>query len=213
MSFRSWEADAAQLRAEVGLDDVVVHPKILASRYELDVRGAGRRGSCISGDRVLVDAGAPAEQQAFDLAHELGHFAIARYRGEQSERGASYIAGALLLPRRPMTAALVRFGWDLEQLRRHFLHSSHEVIARRIADVAEAVVTVSDGRRVLARVASPWLAPPRPTLTGIERELLRRAVEQGRRVDEGWISATPYLGGQHRRVIVIAEREQLELRF
>lgn len=213
MSFRSWEANAAQLRAELGLDDVVVHPKILASRYELDVLGAGRRESCIAGGRILVDAGATHEQQAFDLAHELGHFALDRYNDEQSERGASYIAGALLLPRRSLRVALVKFGWDLDELRRHFLHASPEVIARRIADVAEAVVTITDGRRVLARVASPWLAAPRGALTTIEREVLQRAVEARRRVDEGWISATPYFGGAHPRVIIIAEREQLGLRF
>ena len=213
MSFRSWEANAAQLRSEVGLDDVVVHPKILASRYELDVRRTGRRGSCIAGDRVLVDGGATPEQQAFDLAHELGHFALERYNDEQSERGANYIAGALLLPRRSMRVALVKFGWDLEQLRRHFLHASPEVIARRIADVTEAVVTITDGRRVLARVASPWLVPPRPTLTAVEREVMKRAVDGGARVDDGWISCTPYLQGPQRRVIIIAEREQLELRF
>jgi hypothetical protein len=213
MSFRSWEANAAQLRAELGLEDAIVHPKILASRYELDVRGGGRHSSCIAGGRIVVDASAGPEQQAFDLAHELGHFALGRYNDEQSERGASYIAGALLLPRRPMRVALVKFGWDLEQLRRHFLHASPEVIARRVADVTEAVVTITDGRRTLARVASPWLPPPRTGLTTIERDVLRRAVESRRRVDEGWISATPFLAERERRVIVLAEFEQLSMRF
>src|SRR5687768_295165 len=111
-SFRVWEGSAAQLRGELGLDDTIVHPKILAAGYELDVRSTAiRRGSCMAGGRVFVDGRATQEQQAFDLAHELGHFALDRYNEEQSEQGASYVAGALLLPRRPLTSTLRLYGW------------------------------------------------------------------------------------------------------
>ncbi len=211
-SYRVWEADAAQLRAELGLEDTIIHPKILASRYELRVETrAARRSSCWDGSLILIDARATPEQQAFDLAHELGHFALDRYGSEQSERAASYVGGALLMPRRPFSAAVRSHGRNnLEALHRSFPFPSSEVIARRIVDVDEAVVTIAQGRRVVARVGSPWLAPPRERLARDEAAVIRRVLETGQRVDEGWISGTP---AGPRRVILIAEFEQLSMRY
>lgn len=214
MSFRSWEANAEQLRAEIGLDDQHVHPRIIVGKCELElVPTRPRTGPCYTGTRVYYDPTTGPERQAGTMSHELGHVANQRYGEEDSERAASYVGAAILVPRRALDRALKKKGWNLDELRRDFEHASAELLARRIADLREAVVTITDGRRILARVASPWLPSPRPGLTRDEQAVLRRAVETRRRVDEGWISATPVYEAGYQRVIVIADREQLALRF
>ncbi len=214
MSFREWEGCAEQLRAEIAVDDDHVHPKILVERCELElVEVMSRTGPCFTGQRIYYDPTARPERQAGTIAHELGHFTSRRYSVDDTERAASYVGAALLVARRALDRSLRRHGWNHELIRPDFQHASAELLARRIADVREAVVTIVDGRRLRARVASPWLPLPRPRLSQDEQRVLRAALETGQRVDEGWISATPYLEPGHRRVILIAEREQLELRF
>lgn len=214
VSFRDWEGCAEQLRAEIAVDDDHVHPKLLVERCELElVDERPPTGPCFTGRRIYYDSTARPERQAGIISHELGHFAAQRYGEHDSERCASYVGAALLVARRALDRSLRSHGWNLELIRPDFQHASPELLARRIADVREAVVTITDGRRIRARVASPWLPLPRPRLTQDEQRVLRAAVESGRRVDEGWISATPYPDPVHPRVILIAEREQLELRF
>jgi len=57
---------------------------------------------------------------AFTLAHELGHWAdLTRglgVDGEELERACDYIAGAIMMPRRPYLEALAEFGDDWEEL-------------------------------------------------------------------------------------------------
>lgn len=215
MDARALEANAEQLRSELSIDDEDVHPRVLIVKCGIELSPTRpRTGPCFTGARVYYDPTARPERQAGTMGHELGHFVNRRYGDEDSERAAAFVGAALIVPRRALVRALKRHGRDVDALRSDFRHASAELLARRIADIRDdVVVTIVDGRRVRARVAAPWMAPPGPGLTRDERDVLRRAIEQCRRVDDGWISATPVFDGDRQRVIIIAEREQLELRF
>lgn len=214
MGFREWEGCAEQLRAETRADDRQVHPRLLVATCGLALVGTRGIAGCWLGRRVYYDHTARPERQTGTIAHELGHFALDRYNEEQSERGAAYTGAAILVPRRAIDGVLRRVGWDMDALRADFPHASAELLARRIADVREAVVTIVDGRRIKARVSAPWLPPPSTGLTREERRVLAVAMTERRQIDEGWIRAIPVIDpDQAPRVILIAEREQLELRF
>lgn len=118
------------------------------------------------------------ERQHELIGHELGHALLWQHSLDDDEQAATYIAGALLVPRLELDRALRRDGWSIEKLRRAHPHASAAMIAVRITQVRPAVQTTFDGpETVLARRASPWLdrdvAPVRPW----ERELAARAIE------------------------------------
>jgi len=104
-----------------------------------------------------------------------GHVALARHGDEQSEAAASYVGAAILVPRRPLLRALRRHGPDLTALRSLFPHASWELLARRVADVAEYVCTVVDGDRVRRHAPhAPWACRP-DRLTDTEHALVAAA--------------------------------------
>lgn len=144
------------------------------------------------------------ERQHELVAHELGHHLLWEHRLENTEQAATYIAGALLVPRRDLDRALRRDGWSIEKLRKAHPHASAAMIAVRITQVRPAVQTTFDGPDVLARRASPWLdrdvAPVRPW----ERELAARAIEtRGEAANDGPAVAVP-IGTT--RAVVVARR-------
>ncbi len=210
-----WEGVAAGLLEEAGADDEAMDPRALASACGLrlvPVMDSAGGGACTRGKLIRFPAAARAVRQAGTIAHELGHVALDRYDEEQSEPGAAYVGAALLVPRRALDRALRRHGWELDALRAVFPFASAELLARRIAELREAVVTIFDGRRVKARIASPWLAPPPKGLTRIEREVLEEAWAAGEAhadLVRAWRLHEP----GHDRVIIIADAEQLALRF
>ncbi len=213
MSYRVWEACAEQLRGELAVDDRHMHPRILVAKCGLGLVEGIRKTACWTGGVIVVDGTARPSRQAGRMVHELGHFTLDRYNEEQSERGASAVGAAILVPRRALDSALKRRGGDFEAVRADFEHASAELLARRIVDVREAVVTIADGRRIRARVSSPWLPEPRAGLAKDEARVLRAVLEERRQIDEGWIRGVPVFEPGYDRVILIAEAEQLALRF
>ena len=147
------------------------------------------------------------------VAHELAHALLKAAVADNTEQNADIVAAGIVLSRRVLSRSLRVVGWNVDALRvRHPLVSA-ELIARRIADVRDAVVTIFDGRETKVRVTSPWIDRKLPPVTALERELRERALAEGCRVDDGWISATPILEPGYERVIVVAEYEQLSLRW
>lgn len=217
MGAPEWEGVASAFLAEICADDLALDPITIATTYDIELvpTTAGSPGPCIIDGRIRYRPNERPVRVAGTIAHELGHVALDRHREPQSERAAAYVGAAILVPRRALDRALKRIGWDVLRLQAEtFPHASAELLARRIAEVREAVVTIIDGRRVRARVSSPWLAPlPGPGLTRDEQRLVRLARETKARVDEGWISAVPVYDGSLERIIVIAEREQLSMRL
>lgn len=206
-----WEGVARRLLEDMGVDEPL-DPRLIARAYGLRLVPALRREACWSGSTIRYPAGVRATRQAGVIAHELGHYGLYRYDQEQSEQGASFVGAAVLVPRAALDRELRRVGWELPALSKRFPHASSELLARRIAEVREAVVTVIDGRRIKARVASPRLGPPPKSLTPRERAILDRVRAEGAAHDDlirGWHIHEP----GYDRVILIADAEQLALRF
>lgn len=150
------------------------------------------------------------------VAHELGHHLLRlEHRLEDSEDGARYLTGALLLPREPFGRDLTRTAWSLHRLRAIHVNASAQAIVARIVQVRDAVATVIDRGRVTMRVASPWLEDPRlRRVSRWERELATRALEQREEVrGDELCYAVPLVDGAHQRVVVVCELEQLSLRL
>lgn len=209
-----WEGVAAGLLEAIGAEDPPQDARELAVCCGLALRPS--RAATASYDPALqlirypVKA-RPQRQQGL-IAHELGHWALDWADEPDSEQGANYVAGALMLPRRAFDRDLTETEWDLEQLRAKHTNCSAEMIARRLVELRDAVATIWDHGRVKARVASPWLGDTFARVTQVERDLADAALGEERvQRGDGLLWAWPLIDGLHRRVVVVAEAEQLSL--
>ena len=155
---------------------------------------------------VDIGKGARAERRNFTLAHEIMELelpdAIAAkdLRHEIAVRGAA----ALLCPTPFFRAACTPGPFDLFELKATFSTASHEVIALRSLDFAEAIITVFDNGRLKNRQTShPFGIQP---VSPPERELLRRAMRSGKVENETWDAASatayPVFENDFKRVIL-----------
>ena len=207
------EGVAGDLLSATGLDDVAGDAFVLAEMCGLAVRVGAQPGARREGDVLYVDAKARRQRQHGLLAHEIGHWALERVGEDpRDEAAARFLSGALLVPRRRLDRDL-RATWRLDALMALHPNASGEMLARRIVELRDAVVTVIDNGRVRARFCSPSvLAPSR--MTRLERDLAAEALEHGHVIEAGaLVHATPIFEGTWRRVIVVAEAEQLAMRW
>jgi len=210
----AWEGAAAAVHDETGVG-APVDAFELAGCCGLSPRPWARADARLEPDGTLwYPMRARSTRQHGLVAHELGHWALDRADEQQSEAGASYVAGALMLPRREYDRDLRATQWDLRLLQAKHLHVSAEMLARRIVELRDAVATILDQGRATRRVASPWLGDKFKRLSQFERELADRALESEDTVREGdLLWAFPMLDGPHRRVVLVCEAEQLSLRL
>lgn len=187
---------------------------VLAKRCRLEVRG-GVRSSRREGNVIHIDASTRRSRQHGTIAHELGHFALERAGEPDTEPGARYLAGALMLPRRDFDRDLRQVGWQLGELQGRNPNASLEMIARRIVQMRDAVMTIVDHGKVRYRRASPWLEDPRlGRITKWERQLVDDALRAGEPVrGSALVWAVPVIDPPWERVVIIAELEQLALRY
>lgn len=151
----------------------------LAKAHRFKVKPGQVQGALIDSearDIYLSPNVVSPERQHFLVLHELGHWLLWQHQIDSTERAASYLAGALLVPRLALDRALSRDGWSISKLRAAHPNASPAVIANRIAQVRPAVVTLFDGPRAKDRRASPWLDRVAP-VRAWERELAERALE------------------------------------
>lgn len=209
----AWETVARTVHQETGID-APVDARELAVACGLRLAYCGRGQALLDGDVIRYDASARPVRQHGMIAHEVAHYVL-RYHGEEdTEQAARYTAGALLVPRAAYDRDLRETAWDLDRLRERHPNASAELLARRIAELRDAVITVLDQGHVRARVGSPWMPAPPRRPTALELELAGLALEQGRAQHRGELfSAYPVVDGRNRRVIVVAEARQLGLRF
>lgn len=211
-----WEGVADGLLRATGLDQPPQDAFALASCCGLDLQPWARSGGRLEGEVLYYPGGARLVRQHGVVAHELGHWALDWAKEEQSEEGANHIAGAIMLPHRAFDRDLRATAWDLRALRAKHVHCSAEMIARRIVERRDAVVTIIDGGKVRARVWSSWAEPPPQLrrLSRVERDLVEAVNSSGdvERVNE-LLAAYPIFDGSWRRIIVVAETEQLSLRL
>lgn len=167
----------------------------LAACCGLEIVYSDVHGALLHGGAIYVSRRISIRLLHFAVAHELGHWAQLRDGLRDSEEGADFLAGALLVPRRALVREL-RAGWDLDALRRTHIHAPASTIAARVAHLREATAAVYDGTRLRRRVGPPDVR---------EVELRDEALRSGRavRVDD-LTGAWPIDAGPWRRVIVLA---------
>lgn len=158
--------------------------------------------------RIHVNAKARLERRHGLIAHEIGHWLLREF-DEDSEAGARFLSGALLLPRRTFSRDL-RETWRLSRLKERHPNASAEMIARRIVELREAVVTIIDGRAT-RRIVSDSINDVRlHRISQWERDLADAALESGSEVEgDGLCYASPIINDSWRRVIVVCDAEQL----
>jgi hypothetical protein len=211
-----WEGAAAEL-LDATCTTAPVNVLDLAAACGLDVQYWARAGAKTDLDAatVWVESRARPERLQGLVAHELGHVALDRAGLEQSERGATYVGGALRLPRREMLRDLRETAWSLEALRARHPHASATAIAVRITQLRTACLALFDpnGRTPPWRVAGETIGrdlAARPT--ALEHELAVEAWVEQREVRRGeLLVATPlphYTEGEH-RVLVVGHAAEL----
>ena len=184
----------AQELLDVSLMEAPVDALELAACCGLDVRLSEVRDALLYDGTIYVSRRARISRVHLLVAHELGHWALARAGQADSERDADYLAGAFLVPRLALERDL-RSGWDLDALRAVHVHAPASTIATRIAQLREATAAIYDEGRLRRRVG--------PELAG-ERELVDQVLvgERAVRVD-ATTGAWPVIDGRARRVIVV----------
>lgn len=186
----------------------------LAGLCEVRVEFANIQGAKLRGDVITVSSRARPTRQHGLVAHEMGHWAL-QWAGEpDTEVAASYVGAALMLPRRPFLADMRATQWDVRELRAKHVNCSAELIARRIATLTDACVSIWDNGRLKSRVSSPWLPEPARRISAFERELAARVLDSGqteRAANLAWGFAV--FEGDWRRVITVCEAEQLGFRY
>jgi len=209
-----WEGVAAALLEETGADEPPQDAFELAECCGLLTRPWSRADGRLVGDTIWYPGRARHVRQHGSIAHEVAHWALAWADEADSEQGARYVAGALMLPRRGFDRDLRDTAWDLQRLRAKHLNVSAEMIARRLVELRDAVATVFDAGRVKRRIASPWLGDQFARVSTWERELADLALERGELVQgDELVWALPLLDGPWRRVVLVAEAQQLSLRL
>lgn len=208
----TWEGIAGDVLEEAGAT-APVSAFALAAACGFTVRPHPLLRARLDGSTIYVNARARPQRQHGLVAHELGHWALERAAEPDTELGARYLAGALMLPRLAFDRDLRATGWSLVELQARHPNASAEMIARRVTTLRDAVASIWDGGRFTARVASPWLElGTRPTVQ--ERQLAATTFATGEvQHPAELVWSLPVFDGAHRRVVVVIEAAQLALRW
>lgn len=192
------EGLAAELRTASGREGLPVNAFDIAGCC-----GLGPEYSDVHHDEALLYNGTiyvsrrmRPQRAHLKIAHELGHWTLARHGQPDSESDADYIGAALLVPWDDLRRGL-RAGWDLDEQRARHPNAPASTIAMRIAQVREASAAIYDGRRLRRRIGTGVLER--------EREVVDEVLETQRAVRLDDLSgAWPVTDGAYRRVIVLA---------
>lgn len=217
--WEEWEGTAARGLA-TAMAATPVSAYVVARGNGLEIEPYDGPGAELDAGRGIVKVNPKARRVRRHglIAHEVGHWLL-RQEKRDSERGAQYVAGAILVPGRDLSPAL-KLDWSIRRIQSIHKNASAEVIAHRIVQMREqdAVAAVVDNGRLKKRIASAWLPDPMTKrlakLTPLERRLVELAIDRGEEVREGLSCAYPILDEPgHRRVVVVVELEQLSLRL
>ena len=181
---RGGAVDAVRVARRLGL--TVARDRTLNGRARfarLSVARGRVRGA------IFVGEAERPERLQWAVAHELGEIAVHRVFEDLHipaadeppglrEQLANELARRILLPLRPFERAGRDCHWDFYELKRVFPTASHELLARRMLDLATpAIITVCDhGRISWRRKSEPG---PVPAPSPQERLCLRVAHETG----------------------------------
>lgn len=216
--WEDWEGAAAEL-LDATCSSSPVDMRQLATACRVDVRPWRCRDGAqvrFATRTVYVDQAARHERQQGLIAHELGHVALDRSALDQSERAASYVAGAIRLPWRETLAQLRDTAWSIAAMRKLQPHASATVIGVRTTQLRNAVLSIFDpvGRIRpwrLARPDTPAEIARRPT--AVEHRLSAEAWAEQREVRRGELCvATPLFDHSRavHRVLVVCCVDELQ---
>jgi len=115
--------------------------------------------------RIILGRHLPKLYAVFAVGHELGHRLLAMhgYDGDDEERAADYLAGALLAPRRAFITARRAFGNDLPSLAETF-SMTETGAALRLGEVLAQPLAVVAPQTVRVRGPEHWVWPDEATL-------------------------------------------------
>lgn len=115
--------------------------------------------------RIILGRSVPKLYALFAVGHELGHWLLARhgYRGDDEERAADFLGGALLAPRRAFLAARRALGEDLPELAKTF-SMTETGVALRLGEVERHPLAVVAPATVRVRGPEEWVWPDESTL-------------------------------------------------
>lgn len=214
MEREMWEGLAAAIHDETGGDDPPVSAFALASVMGIRLVPWNRGDAELDGDVIRFPSRARLTRQHGLIAHELGHWSLRWASEPDSEEGARYLAGALMLPRQGFDQDL-RSTWNVEQLRAKHLHASAQMIATRLCQLRDAVASIFDEGKLKQRIVSPWLSDRRlERATRWEHEIAAEALASGETVrGDELCYAVPIFDRGFRRVVVVCEPRQLSLRI
>lgn len=148
--------------------------------------GKGRRGQ----DTIFVADDPRPERLQWAVAHEVGEsiahrvfvrlgIALVDIPPTGRERVANHLANCMLLPREWLNVDGQAVGWDLPELKQMYSTASHELIARRMLEMAPPViVTMFDQGAVQWRKSNAIGRPPQ--MTAAESSIWQAAFESGR---------------------------------
>ena len=110
--------------------------------------------------RIYVTASLPRSYALFAVGHELGHWLLRRegYQGEDEEREADYLGGALSAPRVAFLAAYRALGADFEKLAAVF-KTTETGAALRLGEVLRLPLAVVTPALVRVRGPEEWVWP------------------------------------------------------
>lgn len=121
--------------------------------------------------RIVLSRSLPPRYALFAVAHELGHWLLARYGhvgddaldGMGEERAADYLGAALLAPRRTFLTARRALGNDLPELADAFALTETGA-ALRLGEVLRLPLAVVAPQQVRVRGPAEWVWPDERTL-------------------------------------------------
>ena len=214
-----WESAAAEILSATATS-APVDAFALAKACGYEVKPFAGRGAERRGDKIFVNMKMRPQRQHMSITHELGHHALERHEIEDSEWGAKWAGGALLLPRREFGRHLTRTAWSLPKLQAIHVNASATAIAVRITQLRTAAATILDpcGHRKSWRVISPWVEDRAVRkLSAWEQDLAAQAYDRREEVrGDELCYAIPLLDSEtpdEHRVLVVCEVEQLTRRL
>jgi hypothetical protein len=147
-----------------------------------------------------------AERRNFTLAHEIMELELPDALDDKELRHETAVRGAaaLLCPTRFFRDACTANAFDLFELKATFASASHEVVALRSLDFAEAIVSVFDNSRLVNRQTSyPFGAGP---VSPEERDLMKDVMRSGQVQQQAWDAGSaagyPVFENEFKRVIL-----------
>lgn len=202
----AWEGVAGDVLACAGMDGGPVDAYELADACGLDVVHLPGGTAHRVGNVLAVPATGRRPWDHYQVAHEIGHWALERAGEPDSEAGADYLACALLLPRAAFEADLRATHWNPAELRQRYPSAAASAIVRRIAMLRPALGAVWDERRLVRRVVGAGLR--KVGISKREADLAHEAFSSGELVRGGNLAwAAPVFSGGRRRVVTIVDAE------